>query len=178
MGRTAWLPMPCSGCPLSKLQCLAREERTANCEGLHHRIRMVRLAELGGRRAARRSRLLVLVFQQPDVSWPILYLKVVPIKASVAPFDSLFVTVTKNRLGDVVHSSPGSDHCLRRVWREADHEATDYEIAVMDLLEGQYKYPIGILPVEGWSRDEDIAQNFEDAAICSCANFPHPFKIS
>jgi hypothetical protein len=121
MGRTAWLPMPRSGCPLSKLQCVARKERTANCEGLHHRIRMVRLAELGGRRAARRSRLLVLVFQQPDVSWPILYLKVVPIKASVAPFDSLFVTVTKNRLGDV---------------------ATDYEIVVMDLLEGQYKYPL------------------------------------
>jgi len=45
----------------------------------------------------------------------------------------------------------------------ADFEATDYETVVMDLLEGQYKYPISIFcfnPVEGWSRDvsEDIAQ--------------------
>jgi hypothetical protein len=51
---------------------------------------------------------------------------------------------------------------LGRVWREADCEATDFEIVVMDLLEGQYKNPIGIFAfnaVEGWSRDvsADIA---------------------
>ena len=41
---------------------------------------------------------------------------------------------------------------LGRVWREADVEATDFETVVMDLLEGQYKNPIGIFafnPAEG-----------------------------
>ena len=33
---------------------------------------------------------------------------------------------------------------LGRVWREADFEATDFETVVTDLLEGQYKNPIGI----------------------------------
>jgi hypothetical protein len=50
-----------------------------------------------------------------------------------------------------------------RIWREADYEATDYETVVMDLLDGQYKNPIGVFcfnTAEGWSRDvsEDIAQ--------------------
>jgi hypothetical protein len=49
-----------------------------------------------------------------------------------------------------------------RVWREVDAETTDFETVVLDLLEGQYKNPIGIFcfnPVEGWSRDvsEQIA---------------------
>jgi hypothetical protein len=52
---------------------------------------------------------------------------------------------------------------LGRVWREADVEATGYEIVLLDLLEGQYKNLIGIFcfnPVEGWSRDvsEDVAR--------------------
>lgn len=52
---------------------------------------------------------------------------------------------------------------LGRVWREADAEATDYETVILDLLEGQYKNPLGIFsfnPVEGWSRDvsEDVAR--------------------
>jgi hypothetical protein len=52
---------------------------------------------------------------------------------------------------------------LGRVWREPDVAATDFETVVMDLLEGQYKNPIGIFafnPVEGWSRDvsEDVAR--------------------
>jgi hypothetical protein len=45
---------------------------------------------------------------------------------------------------------------LGRVWREADVEATGYETVVLDLLEGQYKNPLGIFcfnPTEGWSRD-------------------------
>jgi hypothetical protein len=45
---------------------------------------------------------------------------------------------------------------LGRVWREADYEATDFETVVTDLLEGQYKNPIGIFAfnaAEGWSRD-------------------------
>jgi hypothetical protein len=51
---------------------------------------------------------------------------------------------------------------LGRVWREADFEATDFETVVGDLLEGQYKNPIGIFcfnPAEGWSKDvsEDVA---------------------
>jgi hypothetical protein len=52
---------------------------------------------------------------------------------------------------------------LGRVWREADVEATGFETVVTDLLEGQYKRPIGIFcfnPAEGWSRDasEDVAR--------------------
>jgi hypothetical protein len=45
---------------------------------------------------------------------------------------------------------------LGRVWREADYEATDFETIVTDLLEGQYKNPIGIFAfntAEGWARD-------------------------
>jgi hypothetical protein len=52
---------------------------------------------------------------------------------------------------------------LGRVWREADVEATGFEAVVTDLLEGQYKNPVGIFcfnPAEGWSRDvsEDVAR--------------------
>jgi hypothetical protein len=52
---------------------------------------------------------------------------------------------------------------LGRIWREADVEATDFETVVQDLLEGQYKNPIGVFafnPFEGWSRDvsEDVAR--------------------
>jgi hypothetical protein len=51
---------------------------------------------------------------------------------------------------------------LGRVWCEADVEAADFETVVMDLLDGQYKNPIGIFafnPAEGWSRDvsENVA---------------------
>jgi hypothetical protein len=51
---------------------------------------------------------------------------------------------------------------LGRVWREADYEATDFETVVTDVLDGQYKNPIGIFTfnsAEGWSRDvsADIA---------------------
>jgi hypothetical protein len=45
---------------------------------------------------------------------------------------------------------------LGRVWREADYEATDFETVVTDLLEGQYKNPIGIFAfntAEGWARE-------------------------
>jgi hypothetical protein len=51
---------------------------------------------------------------------------------------------------------------LGRVWREADYEATDFETVVTDLLDGQYKNPIGIFSfntAEGCARDvsADIA---------------------
>jgi hypothetical protein len=51
---------------------------------------------------------------------------------------------------------------IGRVWREADYEATDFETVVTDLLDGQYKNPVGIFAfntAEGWSRDvlADIA---------------------
>jgi hypothetical protein len=51
---------------------------------------------------------------------------------------------------------------LRRVWREADYEATDFETVVTHLLQGQDKNPIGIFAfntAEGSSRDvsADIA---------------------
>jgi hypothetical protein len=45
---------------------------------------------------------------------------------------------------------------LGRVWREADYEATNWETVVTDLLDGQYKTPIGIFAFntfEGWLRD-------------------------
>jgi hypothetical protein len=45
---------------------------------------------------------------------------------------------------------------LGRVWCEADYEASDFEAVVTDLLEGQYKNPIGIFAFntsEGWARD-------------------------
>jgi hypothetical protein len=51
---------------------------------------------------------------------------------------------------------------LGRVWREADFDATDFETVVTNMLQGQYKRPIGIFAfntAEGWSRDvsADIA---------------------
>jgi hypothetical protein len=51
---------------------------------------------------------------------------------------------------------------LGRVRREADFEATDFETVVTDLLDGQYKRPIGVFAfnrAEGWSRDasSDVA---------------------
>jgi hypothetical protein len=51
---------------------------------------------------------------------------------------------------------------LGRVWRESDFEETDLETVVTDLLEGQYKSPLGIFAfntAEGWARDvsADIA---------------------
>ena len=51
---------------------------------------------------------------------------------------------------------------LGRVWRETDIEATDLEILITDLIDGQYNNPvrvIGFNTAEGWSRDvsEDIA---------------------
>ena len=50
-----------------------------------------------------------------------------------------------------------------RIWREADEDATNFETIVTDLVDGQYKNPIGIFcfnSAEGWSRDvsEDVAQ--------------------
>jgi hypothetical protein len=45
---------------------------------------------------------------------------------------------------------------IGRVWREADYEATDFETVVTDLLDGQYKNPVGIFAfntAEGRSRD-------------------------
>jgi hypothetical protein len=52
---------------------------------------------------------------------------------------------------------------LGRVWREADVERTELETVIQDLIEGQYKSPVGVFgfnPFEGWSRDvsEDVAQ--------------------
>ena len=53
-----------------------------------------------------------------------------------------------------------------RVWREADFEATDFETVVTDLLDGQYKHPLGIFSfnsAEGWSRDvsADVATELQ-----------------
>jgi hypothetical protein len=45
---------------------------------------------------------------------------------------------------------------IGRVWREADYEATNFDTVVTDLLDGQYKNPVGIFAfntAEGWARD-------------------------
>jgi hypothetical protein len=40
------------------------------------------------------------------------------------------------------------------IWREAEYETTDFETVILDLLDGQYKNPIGCFdPFEGCSRD-------------------------
>ena len=51
---------------------------------------------------------------------------------------------------------------LRRAWRETDERATDRDVLIRDLLDGQYRDPVRIVAfntVEGWSRDltEEIA---------------------
>jgi hypothetical protein len=51
---------------------------------------------------------------------------------------------------------------LGRIWREADVNKTNLETVIEDLLDGQYKNPIGVYgfnPEEGWARDvsEDVA---------------------
>jgi hypothetical protein len=48
---------------------------------------------------------------------------------------------------------------LGRVWREADHETTDFETVATDLLGGQYGNPVGIFAfntAEGWARDVSV----------------------
>jgi hypothetical protein len=60
--------------------------------------------------------------------------------------------------GDEHHVYLVVDHFGRfgRVWHEADLEATGFGTVVTDLIEGQYKNPIGIFSfhsIEGWSRD-------------------------
>jgi hypothetical protein len=52
---------------------------------------------------------------------------------------------------------------MGRVWRAADEDATNFEAVVTDLVDGQYKNPVGIFcfnSAEGWSRgvSEDVAQ--------------------
>jgi hypothetical protein len=51
---------------------------------------------------------------------------------------------------------------LGRAWREADHEATDWETVLQDLMSGQYNNPIRVVAFnteERWSEDvsEDVA---------------------
>jgi hypothetical protein len=72
---------------------------------------------------------------------------------------------------------------LGRVWCEADVEATDFETVVMDLLDGQYKNPIGILPStppkagRGTSRKMS-PWNCASAVICNYATCRPQFRIS
>jgi hypothetical protein len=52
---------------------------------------------------------------------------------------------------------------LGQVWCEAEVEHTDLETVILDLLEGQYKSPVGVVafnPAEKWSQDvsADVAQ--------------------
>src|SRR5262245_53191300 len=51
---------------------------------------------------------------------------------------------------------------LGQIWREAGVEMTDLESVIIDLLEGQYRYPVRVIAfnvAEGWCRDasKDIA---------------------
>lgn len=66
---------------------------------------------------------------------------------------------------------------LGRVCRETDVEQTNFETVIADLLDGQYKHPIGIIcfnPVEGWSRDvsEDIARELRRRCDLQSQNLP------
>ncbi len=50
-----------------------------------------------------------------------------------------------------------------QVWRSADVEATEFEAVILDVLEGQYKIPVRVVPfntAEKWSQDvsADVAQ--------------------
>jgi hypothetical protein len=71
---------------------------------------------------------------------------------------------------------------LGRVWREADVEATDYETVVQDLLEGQYKNPIGIFcfnPKAGRAMSRKTwHRNCVGAAICKCGTCHRPSRNS
>ena len=58
---------------------------------------------------------------------------------------------------------------LGRAWRETDARATDRDVLIRDLLDGQYRDPVRIAAfntVEGWSRDvtEEIASLHERCA--------------
>jgi hypothetical protein len=69
-----------------------------------------------------------------------------------------------------------------RVWREAEFETTNYETVILDLLEGQYKNPIGIFcfnPFKGWSKDvsETSPANCAGTAICSCGMCRPAFRV-
>jgi hypothetical protein len=51
---------------------------------------------------------------------------------------------------------------LGRAWRETDERATDRDVLIRNLLDGQYRDPVRIVAfntTEGWSRDvtEEIA---------------------
>ena len=68
---------------------------------------------------------------------------------------------------------------LGRVWREVDVERTDLETVIQDLLEGQYKNPIGVFgfnPIEGWSLDvsADVAQELRRRCDLQLRNVPGP----
>jgi hypothetical protein len=48
---------------------------------------------------------------------------------------------------------------LGRAWAETDEEATDREILIRDLMDGQYTRPVRIVAfntAEGWSRDVTV----------------------
>jgi hypothetical protein len=70
---------------------------------------------------------------------------------SIVPSDDQNVYLVVDDLGQ-----------LGRVWREADVEQTDLETVIQDLLDGQYKNPVGVFgfnPSKSWSRDvsHDVA---------------------
>jgi len=48
---------------------------------------------------------------------------------------------------------------LCRAWRETDEQATDHETLIQNLMDGQYRRPVGIVAfntAEGWSCDVTI----------------------
>jgi hypothetical protein len=65
---------------------------------------------------------------------------------------------------------------LGRVWREADVEKTAIETVIQDLLDGQYKNPIGVFgnPAEGWSRDvsADVAHELRQRCDLQISDLP------
>lgn len=58
-----------------------------------------------------------------------------------------------------------------QAWRETDVEATDLEIVISDMLDGQYNDPvrvIGFNTAEKWSQDVsgDVAHELRPARFC------------
>ena len=71
---------------------------------------------------------------------------------------------------------------LGRVWREADVEHTDLETVILDLLDGQYKNPIGLFgfnPAEGWSRDvsHDVARELRLRCDLQMRDVPSTLRL-
>ena len=69
---------------------------------------------------------------------------------------------------------------IGRAWREADVEATDRETVILDLLEGQYQNPVGVVAfntAEKWSQDVSADVAHELRRRCDLQLRDGPFLL-